>query len=425
MKARILALLCALTLLLGTVVPAAALSGETARAADTLSVLGVAAPGSDLSLPASRVRAVVLAVRLAGAEKEAAACNWISGFRDVPAWAEDAVTYAAQEKWVSGVTVVDFKPNQTITANGWFTILLRMLGYQDGKGDFSPAEAAQFARHIGLTAEDWSGPLTWGQVCEIAVQALTFPYHGSQERVIDRLTVDSISLRAAAIVLGLLTQELTPRQAMDRHASAVFCLTSYRDRETHVLNMPDNNASGFFISADGLAVTNYHALDQNAYSDVTLSSGETYPVERVIWYDTEADLAVIRVSRTSEKGRTASAFAYLDMAPSKDVHCGDTVYAIGNPLGQGLSLSSGIVSALGRKADGFSQPCIVDTADISRGSSGGVLMNTRGQAVGVTAGAYAYGNSMYLAVPLDLILQADLTGDGWTLEAVRTAVNQK
>ena len=54
----------------------------------------------------------------------------------------------------------------------------------------------------------------------------------------------------------------------------------------------------------------------------------------------------------------------------------------------------------------------MSTADISEGSSGGALLNVYGQAVAVTSGAYVYGNSMYLAVPIDPILTADLTGEG-------------
>ena len=60
-------------------------------------------------------------------------------------------------------------------------------------------------------------------------------------------------------------------------------------------------------------------------------------------------------------------------------------------------------------------------SDISEGSSGGALLNVYGQVVAVTSGAYVYGNSMYLAVPIDPILTADLTGEGLTLPEVLEA----
>ena len=54
-----------------------------------------------------------------------------------------------------------------------------------------------------------------------------------------------------------------------------------------------------------------------------------------------------------------------------------------------------------------------------RGSSGGALMNAHGQVIGVTSGAYTYGNNMYLAVPVDPVMAADLTVSGWTLKEVK------
>ena len=155
----------------------------------------------------------------------------------------------------------------------------------------------------------------------------------------------------------------------------------------------------------------------------TLSTGDVYEVERVIYYDPDIDIAVIRVSHAALKGHDTSAFATLDIADSGtgDLRAGDTVYAIGNPLGLGLAVSSGIVSATQRDVERYALPCVMSTADISEGSSGGALLNVYGQAVAVTSGAYVYGNSMYLAVPIDPILTADLTGEGLTLPEVLEA----
>ena len=69
--------------------------------------------------------------------------------------------------------------------------------------------------------------------------------------------------------------------------------------------------------------------------------------------------------------------------------------------------------------DRYTLPCVVNSADISRGSSGGALVNVYGQVIGVTSGAYTYGNNMYLAVPVNPVMTADLTGPGWTLAEVK------
>ena len=77
-----------------------------------------------------------------------------------------------------------------------------------------------------------------------------------------------------------------------------------------------------------------------------------------------------------------------------------------------------MVSATERKVEDYALPCIMNTADISRGSSGGALLNAYGQVVAVTTGAFTYGNSMYLAVPVDPAMKADLTAHSWPLEEV-------
>ena len=422
MKTKLLAFLCALALLAGAVPAAGALEGESLRAADTLATLGLvrgtAGGGYDLDAPATRAQAAVLLVRLAGAEAAAQADPWFAGFRDAPAWAERAISYGAHQKWITGVTPIDFQPGEAVTADTWCAFLLRMLGYSDRDGDFTVDGAAAFAQRIGLTALAYDGPLTRGDLFEIAAGALPFPYKDGGGTVVGRLVEGGVVARSAANALGLLNTELTARQLADRHMSAVFRLDAYTSQAALDKGEPDANASGFFITADGLAVTNYHSIDGALRATATLSTGEVYGIERVVYYDADIDLAVLRVSRTSAANKTTSAFAYLELAGTADLRAGDTVYALGNPLGLGLAVSAGVVSATDKEVDRYALPCVMSTADISQGSSGGALLNAYGRVVAVTSGAFAYGNSMYLAVPVDPVFTADLTGEGKTLAEV-------
>ena len=169
-------------------------------------------------------------------------------------------------------------------------------------------------------------------------------------------------------------------------------------------------------------MTNYHSIDGAISGRATLITGEACAIERGIYYDADIDLAVIRIARTTAEGETVPRFHAIALAGAKEVRMGDTVYALGNPLGLGLAMSRGIVSATAHKADLSTLPCIVSDATISRGSSGGALLNEYGRAVAVTTGAYVYGNNMYLCVPLDPVLEADLTGEGMTLQEVLDAV---
>lgn len=422
MKKRILSLLCALVLLTGALPSAAALQGEALRAADALATLGLIEAAADgeyrIDDSATRAQAVVLLVALAGERQAAENDNWISGFADVPAWAAKEVSYAAHRGWASGAEPTKFRPDSTVTANAWFTFLLRMLGYSDKAGDFTVSGAALFAQQIGLAARTYSGGLTRGQLYQSAMDAMTFSYKDGSATVIGRLVERNSSIRAAANALGLLETELTARQVSDRLTAAVFRIDLYEKQKYVDKGTPTSNASGFFISADGLAVTNYHSIEDGVYGTATLSNGETFPIQRVVYYDPDIDIAVVKVSRTTTGGKTTSAFKCLELAGTGDVRPGDRVYTLGNPLGGGLAVSEGVVSATEREVAGYAWPCVVNTADISKGSSGGALMNVYGQVIAVTTGAYSQGNSMYLGVPVDPVMKADLTKEGWTLEEV-------
>ena len=428
MKTKLIALFCLLSLLF-TTVPAAALEGEALRSADLLATLNLVNGKGDgdyaLDTPATRAQATVLLVRLAGAEAAAKKNAQSTPFRDLPVWARSEIVYAARQGWAYGASASVFHPDEPISANAWFGMLLRMLGYSEKANDFRPEEAPVFAQRIGLISRSYSGNLTRGDLFESMVEALQFSYKDQDLTVLEKLIQSGTCSRYAANALGLLNQELTARQLADRHMAAVFCMDLYHNEDAVSEKSPSSNASGFFISADGLAVTNYHSIENSIYATATLCTGDVYEVERVIYYDKEIDIAVIRVSQTSVSNQATSAFAYLDLAGTDDIRHGDTVYTLGNPLGLGLAVSSGIISDIARDVDRYQLPCVMSTASISQGSSGGALLNVYGQVIAVTSGAYTYGNNMYLAVPVDPVLAADLSATGRTLADVAAIESAK
>lgn len=419
MKKRIFSALCAVMLVIGLMPAASAQTGDTEQAMDRLTVLGVWEESRhDADTPAQRLDGAVLLTRLAGGEAQPDTDGWFAGFRDVPTDAQQAVNYAARRGWVNGLNNVTFGSYRPLNADAWCAMLLRMLGYSDQTGDFEIGDAAAFAWRIGLTGRQLRGELTLGDLAETAWGALTFAYKGQETTVLDGMLAKGVCSAASANALGLLTPELTARQTADRYLSAVFQLDLYDSQEAVDQGEPSANASGFFISADGLAVTNYHSISGAIQATAALFNGEIYEVDRVIFYDPEIDIAVIRISTTAQSGRKTSAFNYLEVAGTAEIRPGDPVYAIGCPLGLGLAVSSGIISATAHQVERYALPCIVNSADISQGSSGGALLNVFGQVIGVTSGAYVYGNNMYLAVPADPVLTADLTAAGETLAEV-------
>ena len=402
MKKKLLSLVCALALTISLLPAAQALEGEGTRAAEALASLGlVTGTGAGYAAEdaATQEQAAALLVRLLGAEKTAKADRRSCGWAGIPSWARSAVNYCAFHDLIDWS---EYHAGGALDAELWCAMLLRALGYGSELG----SSTARTALRIGLISRPLEGTLTRGDLFETALAALTYPAKDGGT-LLDGLLAKGLCTAAAVEALGLRRETLTAREAADRHLSAILCLDLFADEEAIEADEPTANASAFLISPDGLAVTNYHSIDGAISGRATLITGEACAIERVIYYDADIDLAVIRIARTTAEGETVPRFHAIALAGAKEVRMGDTVYA---PRG------------LGDVYKRQTLPCIVSDATISRGSSGGALLNEYGRAVAVTTGAYVYGNNMYLCVPLDPVLEADLTGEGMTLQEVLDAV---
>lgn len=160
-----------------------------------------------------------------------------------------------------------------------------------------------------------------------------------------------------------------------------------------------SQGSGFFISADGLLVTNNHVIEGADSITVSLPNGEEYDAE-VVGADAETDIALLRVEADED-------FAYVTLARDLEVRVGDWVVAVGNPFGLGGTATAGIVSALGRplgQVQLYTDFLQID-APINRGNSGGPTFDLNGNVVGVNSAIFSPtgGNvGIGFAIPSDL-----------------------
>ncbi|TPQ32463.1 serine peptidase [Bradyrhizobium guangdongense] len=139
--------------------------------------------------------------------------------------------------------------------------------------------------------------------------------------------------------------------------------------------------SGFFISADGFAVTNNHVVDGADKVEVVTDDGKTYTA-KVIGTDQRTDLALIKVEGGSN-------FPFAKLADGKP-RIGDWVLAVGNPFGLGGTVTAGIVSAVGRDiGNGPYDDFIQIDAPVNKGNSGGPAFNIDGDVMGVNTAIYS------------------------------------
>jgi len=137
--------------------------------------------------------------------------------------------------------------------------------------------------------------------------------------------------------------------------------------------------SGVIVNADGYILTNYHVIDGAAGIKVDLNDSRTLDA-KVVGSDKPSDLAVLKVS--------ASNLPVLPLGDSDRVRVGDVVLAIGNPLGIGQTVTMGIISAKGRQtglSNGSFEDFLQTDAPINQGNSGGALINTSGELVGINS----------------------------------------
>lgn len=185
-----------------------------------------------------------------------------------------------------------------------------------------------------------------------------------------------------------------------------------------------SSGSGFIITADGYIVTNYHVIAGASSISVTLYNGDTYTAT-LIGGDSDYDTAVLKIDATGLQAVT--------LGSSADLNVGDTILAIGNPLGElTFSMSQGIVSCMDRaiNVDGTPFNMIQVDCSVNPGNSGGPLMNLYGEVVGIVSAKYSSYSSttvegLGFAIPMDDVqtVITDIMENGQVSDKAYLAIN--
>ena len=175
---------------------------------------------------------------------------------------------------------------------------------------------------------------------------------------------------------------------VEKTSPAVISVTGRRDAKQA------GSGSGFIITPDGYAVTNSHVVAGRSRLSAETAEGDCVDAE-VIGDDPATDLAVLRLASRD--------LPYAELGASDSLRVGQLVIAMGSPMGLHATISTGVVSALGRSMRGqdgrLIESIVQHSAPINPGNSGGPLVDSRGRVVGVNTAIVAFAQGLGFAVP--------------------------
>ena len=205
------------------------------------------------------------------------------------------------------------------------------------------------------------------------------------------------------VVIGGKTQTIEYRDPFEDFFGDFFGRGNGGGTQRRQVQTPKQEAagSGVIISKDGYIVTNNHVVDGADELTVTLNENSKEYSARIIGADKTTDLALIKID--------AKNLPAIVIANSDDVKVGEWVLAVGNPLGLNNTVTAGIVSAKARSMGSGVSSMIQTDAAINQGNSGGALVNTRGELIGINAMLYSQTGSNIgygFAIPTTIVQKA-------------------
>ncbi|MBK8624337.1 MAG: trypsin-like peptidase domain-containing protein [Saprospiraceae bacterium] len=216
---------------------------------------------------------------------------------------------------------------------------------------------------------------------------------------------ESTHRRAVDSVTYLTNSEQATIDLFENSAPSVCFITTLNQQRDYwsrnITEIPAGSGSGFIWDTDGHIITNFHVLQNATKFKVTLSDGSAWD-GTVIGVEPNKDLAVLKIEAPKDKLKP------IPVGRSSNLKVGQSVYAIGNPFGLDQSLTTGVISALGREITSVGGRPIRDViqtdAAINPGNSGGPLLDSGGRLIGVNTMIYSTSGAsagIGFSIPVD------------------------
>ncbi len=187
-------------------------------------------------------------------------------------------------------------------------------------------------------------------------------------------------------------QALTPEQIYERVNNAVVIVLTYDFNDVLI-----SQGSGVIIGEDGYVLTNLHLFDYSQKAQI-INKNKLIENVDIVGYNDENDIIILQLPY--------KVYDFIDIAETDDLKVGQRIYAIGSPLGYENTLSEGIISGF-RTFDNDIK-LIQITASISSGSSGGAVVNSKAELIGISTYTVKEGQNLNFAIPINLMRDVDI-----------------
>ncbi|HTR43606.1 MAG TPA: trypsin-like peptidase domain-containing protein [Pseudomonadales bacterium] len=201
----------------------------------------------------------------------------------------------------------------------------------------------------------------------------------------------------------------TPAQFYNSEGGRAVTVSDVRDLVKQIgeavvqVRTPSGLGSGFFINADGYLMTNFHVIEGETEITVEVYrqvdgqlNRESYKKVRIVAINKFQDLALLKI-----EDKNAPKFKYVTLGSTDPLSVGDSVFAIGSPMGLERTVTEGILSTKTREMEG--ELYLQTTAQINPGNSGGPLFDMAGNVIGVTNMKIMFGEGLGFAIPVELV----------------------
>ncbi len=265
---------------------------------------------------------------------------------------------------------------------------------------FAPADTLQLKDQAGVTGKILAEkPDT--VVVDLGYTVLVVP----RTSILKISKSDELPAKSPATpsILNMIAPQFYTADSLGAPVRDVSSLVKQIGEAVVQVRTPEGLGSGFFINPDGYLITNFHVIEGETEISVEVYSQkdgqldrETYKQVKIIAINKFHDLALLHI-----EDKNAPKFKSVTLGSSEVLNVGDSVFAIGSPLGLERTVTQGILSTKTRELEG--ELYLQTSTQINPGNSGGPLFNLAGEVVGVTNMKITFGEGLGFAIPVELV----------------------